>query len=88
MSHLSTPLRAIPAPRQPSERVGGALRDHVLPERAIVEMWSAAVVTCYPRPMPSLDLRHVGDGTRAHAWGGGRSSTRCLEDRSNQEVAS
>ncbi len=38
------------------------------PECAIVEMWSAAVVVCYPRPMPSpLNIRKVGDGPRCYA---------------------
>ncbi len=44
------------------------MRDQVSPEFAIVEMWSAAVVVCYRRPMPSpLNIRRVGDGPRCYA---------------------
>ena len=46
-----TPKRTVPALRRPSGRVCGALRDQVLPEGGIVEMWSAAVVACRPRRM-------------------------------------
>jgi hypothetical protein len=46
-------LQAIPAPRQPPERVGGTLRDPVFPEFAIVEMGRVAEVVCYPHPMPA-----------------------------------
>jgi hypothetical protein len=44
------------------------LKDESSPECAIVEMWGAAVVVCYPRPMPSpLNIRKVGDGPRCYA---------------------
>ena len=44
------------------------MRDQVSPECAIVEMWSAAVAVCYPRPMPSpINIRKVGDGPRCYA---------------------
>ena len=43
------------------------MKDQVSPECAIVEMWSAEVVVCYPRPMPSLNIRKVGDGPRCYA---------------------
>ncbi len=33
----------------------------------MVEMWSAAVVVWYPLPMPSLNIRNVGDGPRCYA---------------------
>ncbi len=33
----------------------------------MVEMWSAAVVVCYPHSMPSLNIRKVGDGPRCYA---------------------
>ncbi len=36
-------------------------------EYEIVEMWSATVVVCYPRPMPSLNIRKVDDGPRCYA---------------------
>jgi hypothetical protein len=34
----------------------------VSPEFAIVEMWVAALVVWYPRPMPPFDVRRVGNG--------------------------
>ena len=37
------------------------------PECAIVEMWGATVVVCYPRPMSSFNIRKVGDGPRGYA---------------------
>ena len=45
------------------------MRDQVSPEFAIVEIWGATVVVCYPRPMPSLNIRNVGDGPmRGAMW--------------------
>jgi hypothetical protein len=39
----------------------------VSPEFAIVEMWVAALVVWYPRPMPSLNIRRVDDGPGCYA---------------------
>ena len=43
------------------------MRDQVSPECAFVDIWSAMVVVCYPRPVPSLNIRRVGDGPRRYA---------------------
>jgi hypothetical protein len=37
-------------------------------EYAIVEMWAATVVVCYPHSMPDLNIRKVGDGPRSYAF--------------------
>jgi len=43
------------------------LRDQVSRKCAITVIPVAAVVVCYPHPMPSLNIRRVGDGPRCYA---------------------
>ena len=43
------------------------MRDQVSPEFAIVDMGRVAEVFCYPHPVPSLNIRRVGDGPRCYA---------------------